>query len=67
MHLKLSAQLKSFQFSCLNKGPIVEKWSLEALESSLELEIMEPFNFNSLTVVLLVWWEVKSLIVCHVF
>ena len=25
---------------------IIEKWSLKALESSLELEIMEQFNFN---------------------
>ena len=34
------------------RGPIVEKWSLKALESSLELEIMEPFNLNSFTVIL---------------
>ena len=27
-------------------GSIVEKWSLKALESSLELEIIEPFNRN---------------------
>ena len=33
---------------------MVEKWSLQALENSLELEIMEPFRFNSFTVVLLV-------------
>ena len=28
-------------------GPIVEKWSLKASESSLELEIMEPFDRTS--------------------
>ena len=48
-------------------GPMVEKWSLQALENSLELEIMEPFRFNSFTVVLLVRREVSSLMVCHVF
>ena len=46
---------------------MVEKWSLQALENSLELEIMEPFRFNSFTVVLLVRREVSSLMVCHVF
>ena len=25
---------------------MVEKWSLQALENSLELEIMEPFQFQ---------------------
>ena len=40
---------------------MVEKWSLQALENSLELEIMEPFRFNSFTVVLLVRREVSSL------
>ena len=49
------------------RDPIAEKWSLKALESSLELEIMEPFNFSSLSVVLLVRREVRSLMVCHVF
>ena len=39
---------------------MVEKWSLQALENSLELEIMEPFSFNSFTVVLLVRREVTS-------
>ena len=48
------------------RGPIVEKWSLKALESSLELEIMEPFYLNSFTVVLLVRREVSSLMVCYV-
>ena len=28
-------------------GPIVEKWSLKASESSLELEIVETFNRTS--------------------
>ena len=46
---------KSFNF--------VEKWSLKALENSLELELMESFNFNSFNVVLLVRREVRSLMV----
>ena len=29
------------------RAPVVEEWSLKALESSLELEIMEPFNRTS--------------------
>ena len=46
---------------------MVEKWSLQALENSLELEIMQPFNFNSFTAVLLVRREVSWLMVSHVF
>ena len=41
------------------QGPIVE--------NSLKLEIMEPFNFNSFAVVLLVPREVSTLMVCPVF
>ena len=36
------------------RGPIVEKWSLKALESSLELEIMEPFNRTSVADAMLI-------------
>ena len=53
--------------SLARRGSIVEKWSLKALESSLELEIMEPFNLNSYTGLLLVRREVSSLMVCRVF
>ena len=31
------------------RGPTGERWSLKALESSLELEIMEPFSFKTFT------------------
>ena len=33
--------------SLASLGPIVEKWSLKALESSLGLEITASFNFKS--------------------
>ena len=53
-------QLSFGGISLARWGPMVEKWSLQALENSLELEIMEPFSFNSFTVVLLVRREVTS-------
>ena len=66
--IELKSLLLSFDgISLAGRGPIVEKWSLKALEGSLELEIMEPFNSNTFTVVLLVRREVSSLMVCHVF
>ena len=49
------------------RGPIVEKWSLKALKSPLELEITEPFSFNSFTVVVLLRRGVSLLMVCYVF
>ena len=42
-HLK-SLLLLFGRISLAKRGSIVEKWSLKAVESSLELEIMEPFN-----------------------
>ena len=65
-HLK-SLLLLFGRISLAKRGSIVEKWSLKALESSLELEIMEPFNLNSFTGLLLVRREVSSLMVCRVF
>ena len=49
--IRLDSLLAVGGISFASLGPIVEKWSLKALKSSLELEIIASFNFSSFSAI----------------